>query len=248
MRSIRAPVRRAYEQPAAVEQFKEDGSAITALDRELEQRLAPRLLALDPTFGLWSEEGGWLREGTPCWHLDPVDGTANFARRLGHFASQVVLMDGDVPLFGAIYEPLMDDYAWAARGLGTHRAGRRVRVSERPPAASMVHLDISDDGLFVGRENLLARVRLGVYKVRALGSVGLHLRDVACGSVDAYLGARSSPSPLHDLGPGVLLVREAGGRATNGAGGDALADRRCLVAGGQPVHDWLVSLLAMRAS
>ena len=50
-------------------------------------------------------------------------------------------------------------------------------------------------------------------------------------------------SPLHDLGPGLLLVREAGGRDSDGAGGDPLVSQHVVVAGAPRVHDGLVALL-----
>lgn len=243
LRAIRPRVLAAYRQPAAPEEFKADGTAVTALDRELEAVLAPALLALDPAFGLRGEEGGWLREGDPAWHLDPLDGTANFARRLGLFASQAVLMEGAVPLVAAVYEPLADTLALAWRGGGAWSAGHRLAVPRRAPAACMVHLDVPEEGPLAEPGDLLARLRRGVYKVRALGSMGLHLRDVAAGRVDGFLGARADPCPLHDLGPGILLVREAGGRVSDGAGGDPLVSRRRVVAGGPALHDFLAALL-----
>ena len=39
------------------------------------------------------EEGGVIREGSPTWHLDALDGTLNFSRRLPHFVSQAALLD-----------------------------------------------------------------------------------------------------------------------------------------------------------
>jgi myo-inositol-1(or 4)-monophosphatase len=224
---------------------KEDGSAVTELDTALEREIGGVLLGLDSTFGVIGEESGELRAGSPTWHLDPLDGTANFSRRLSVFGSQVVLIDGTEPLFAAVYEPLTDLFTWAARGAGTWHAGRRVELTPREPRRAVVHVDVASSGIFMDAPALLGAVRKGTYKTRALGSIAIHLRDVAVGAADAYLGGRATVSPLHDMAPGTLLVREAGGIVSDGRGGDPLVGRTVmLAAGGAPVHDWLCEVLA----
>ena len=243
IRALQPSVLDAWRKPADAPMYKDDGSAITDLDLLLEERLAEPLLAIDEGFGLYSEEAGMIREGTPTWHLDPLDGTANFARRLGIFGTQLALVDGTTPLFSAIYEPLTDVFCWAAAGGGAWHENTRVRMVQREAREARVYVDLSRTGIFHEDETLLNRVRKGCYRVRALGSAAIHMRDVATGTADAYFGGRARVSPVHDLAPGILLIREAGGVATNGEGGDALGERRVLVVGAQPVHDWLCSLL-----
>lgn len=244
LRATRTQVLAAYRAVADPERFKDDGSAVTDLDLALEAELAAALLPLDSRYGLHGEESGVLRPGNPMWHLDPVDGTANFSRRIGLFGSQVVLMDGHEPLFAAVYEPLVDEYTWAARGAGTWHEGRRVRMPDRPRKHAVIYVDISRSGLFEERRGLVMEVRRAAYKTRALGSVAIHLRDVAIGAADGYLGGRRQITPFHDLGPGALLIREAGGLVTDEAGADALIDRRVVIAGAPRVHRWLSELVA----
>lgn len=252
--ALRAPVEDAIRalQPVVLDafravpgdaQYKADGSAITALDLEMEKRLAEPLLAIDSTFGLYSEEAGMIREGRPTWHLDPIDGTANFARRLPIFGTQVALVDGSTPLFSAIYEPMVDVFCWAAAGGGAWRENARLQVGDVDPKEARVYVDLSRTGVFHEDETLLPRVRKGAYRVRALGCVAIHARDVATGTADCYFGGRARVSPLHDLAPGMLLIREAGGTTSDGQGNDPLDERRIIVAGSQPVHDWICTLL-----
>lgn len=243
MRATRPRVMDAYREPPGDTRFKEDGSAVTDLDVALERELGAILMDIDPAFGVYGEESGELRAGTPTWHLDPLDGTANFARRLSVFGSQLVLVDGVTPLFAAVYEPLTDVFTWAARGAGTWHEGTRVRMPPRAPEACVVHLDIARSGLFRDAPRLITAIRRGCYRTRALGSVAVHLRDVAVGAADAYVGGRTHASPVHDMAPGVLLIREAGGTASDGLGADALLERGVLVAGAEPVHTWLCALL-----
>lgn len=243
MRATRPKVLAAYRKAPGRPRFKEDGSAVTDLDTELETQLGETLMALDGTFGLRGEESGWMRKGAVAWHLDPLDGTANFARRIAVFASQVVLMEGAEPLFAAVYEPLTDVFTWAARGAGTWHEGERVRVPDRAPKHAVVTVDVARHGLFAERPGLIGAIRSGCYKVRALGSIAVHMRDVAIGASEAFLGGRNSVSPLHDMAPGTLLIREADGIVSDGRGADALLERKQVVAAAPAVHDWLCGLL-----
>jgi myo-inositol-1(or 4)-monophosphatase len=242
-RALRPVVLDAFAAPVVPPRFKADRSVVTDLDVRLEEMLAPALLAWDERWGLVSEEAGKVREGTPRWVLDPLDGTYNFSRRIPLFASQAALMDERGTVFSAVYEPLRDDYTWAARGLGTWRDGRRVRVSDVEPSAAVVSIDLDERGIFIDDATLMPRLRASVYKLRALGSIGLHLRDVAVGTSDGCLGGRGQPQPLHDVAPGALLVTEAGGRATDLDGRPVLETRIGLVAGAPRLHAHLLDVL-----
>ncbi len=242
LRATRGVVQAAFAKPAAG-RLKPDGSTVTDLDVALEQQLGGVLLDLDPSWGVVGEESGVLRPGEPTWHLDPVDGTANFARRSALFASQLVLMDGSTPLFGAVYEPLRDDYTWAARGAGAWREGRRLQVADPEPARAVLYLDVADTGIFVEHTTLVPRLRAALYKIRLLGSIALQLRDVAAGVADGYLSGRGYATALHDLAPGLLICREAGAVDSDGSGGDPLERRDTLVLGTARVHDAVCAVL-----
>ena len=103
--------------------------------------------------------------------------------------------------------------------------------------------DISRRGLLQDHPGLITAIRQGCYRARALGSIAIQLRDVATGTTDGFLGGRPYPSPLHDMAPGALLIREAGGTVSDSRGSDPLLERTMLVAGGRRVHDWLCELL-----
>jgi myo-inositol-1(or 4)-monophosphatase len=242
-RAVRDDVREAFARRPGRVEMKEDRTVVTALDRRLETAIGERLLAIDPAFGLVGEEHGEMRPGDPTWYLDPLDGTLNFTRRISRFASQAVLLEGEEPVFAAVYEPLLDDYAWAARGAGAWREGRPMRVSDRPVGDAVLLLDVSKGGRFMDVPGLIRDLRRAVYRVRALGTIAVQMRDVADGAAEAFFGSRRSPSRLHDVGPGVLLVREAGGTVTDAEGRDPFAERRSLLAASPSVHAALRTLL-----
>ncbi len=246
LRGLRPTVLEAFRAPMTETTRKSDGSPVTTLDLALEKQILEGLLAFDDAFGIESEEAGTIRKRQLMWHVDPLDGTANFAARIQNFATQLVLMHGHHPLFAAVYEPLTDDFTWAARGHGAYREGRRLEMTDPDPRRSRVHLDLSNEGLFVRHPSMPMELRQRCYRVRSLGSIAIHLRDVASGAVHGYLGGRGPRTPIHDVAPGMLLVREAGGKTSDGYGHDPLIERDILIAATPRVHDWLAEEVVAR--
>ena len=77
--------------------------------------------------------------------------------------------------------------------------------------------------------------------IRRLGSAALDLAYVAAGRMDAFWEDALSP---WDLAAGILMVREAGGFATDRQGGDAMFDNGTIVAGNEVIHKALLATLA----
>ncbi|MFV1958429.1 MAG: inositol monophosphatase [Planctomycetota bacterium] len=243
-RAVRAPILEVFASPPVPVEHKDDGTVVTDLDRRLEERLAEALLALDPAFGLVGEEGGLRREGDPVWHLDPLDGTLNFTRRLPLFAVQTVLVEeGRVPLFAAIYDPLADVFGWAGRGEGAWWGGERLAVSRRGRDRALLVLDLARGGRFVTEEGFLARLRRAVYRARALGCVALDLAAVARAQAEGFVSTRRGRTPVHDFGPGLLFVREAGGLVTTFEGADPFDGCTSLLAAPPAIHADLLEVV-----
>ena len=96
------------------------------------------------------EEGGADRRRA-LWIIDPIDGTANYARGLPHYCVSIGYLERGVPTLGAIYDPSHDWLYAAARGEGAWRDGerlagqpvrrhergdRRMRLVDAPPGAT----------------------------------------------------------------------------------------------------------------
>ena len=69
--------------------------------------------------------------------------------------------------------------------------------------------------------------------MRRLGSAALDLAYVAAGRFDGFWERDLSP---WDLAAGILLIREAGGYATDLTGGSAMLDAGTIVAGNEYIH------------
>jgi len=144
---------------------------------------------------------------------------------------------------GLVYNPVMDELYTAERGSGAFLNDRRLRVAARRNLADTVigtgvpHLGRGHHGKFlVELRNVMAEVS----GIRRLGSAALDLAYVAAGRLDGFWEDGLSP---WDIGAGILLIREAGGFATDKAGGQAMFDNGEIVAGNEAIHRALLKSL-----
>ncbi len=228
-------LRRRYGRPIST-RWKGRGNVVTEADLAVERMVREALAAEFPDHGFLAEEtapssarAGWL------WVCDPLDGTKNFSRGIPHFAFTLGLWRDGEPLAGVTVQPATRETFAAAAGQGTRRNGRPCRVSniDRLDRA-VTALDLGYDELRGAAQLELARRLWGqVETVRISGSAALGLAYVAAGKWDLFVHRNMQP---WDLAAGILLVREAGGVVTDGAGRPAGLESEFIVAGTPAVH------------
>src|SRR6266851_3844708 len=198
-----------------------------------------------PGYGFIGEEGG-IREGNDkshTWIVDPLDGTTNFLHGIPQFAISIALERDGVIVAGVIYNPANEELFLAERGKGAFlndqrlRVAARRRMSEAVVACGMPHIGRGDLALF-GSE--MAAVQGEVAGLRRFGAAALDLAWVAAGRFDAFWERDLSP---WDMAAGVLMVREAGGFATDLDDGDGFFSKRQVIAGNEFLHKALLRLL-----
>jgi myo-inositol-1(or 4)-monophosphatase len=185
---------------------------LTELDGEVERLVRARLAGAFPYDGFIGEEGGG--EATDnAWVIDPIDGTANFARGLAHFCVSIGYVANGASRVGVIYDPTRDELFAAATGLGATLNGAPIKVSSvsdiRQSSVECgwsMRRPISDWVALVGR---VAATGAGVYRS---GSGALGLAYVAAGRLEAYCELHIN---AWDVAAGLALVAEAGGRAND---------------------------------
>ena len=152
-----------------------------------------------------------------CWHVDPLDGTTNFAHGYPCFAVSIGLTEDGEPIAGAVFNPIADELFTAARGEGAYLNGKPIRVSSVEKLAhSLVatgfrRISASEAQTWSTTGNL----RCAPTASARDGSAALDLCSVACGRFDAFWEFRLNS---WDTAAGMLLVREAGGTVTDLAG------------------------------
>jgi fructose-1,6-bisphosphatase/inositol monophosphatase family enzyme len=225
---------------------------VTLADTEAEADISAAVRAAWPEAAVSGEEAVAADEAQrvlmgaadPCVVVDPVDGTWNFAKGLAIFGVLVAVLRRGVPVWGLLYDPVMDDWIEAAPGAPTtfetaKGASRRLAASREAGDGRITGYVTM--GLFPReqRERLAASFP-GYARVTSLRCACHEYRMVAQGHVEFAL---SGPTPHPwDHAAGVLAVQGAGGvaRFLDGSPYDAArVDGVLLAAGSEALWDRL---------
>jgi myo-inositol-1(or 4)-monophosphatase len=218
---------------------------VSAADMRAERVLLDELRRARPRYGLLMEEGGAKRgkDEHNRWIVDPLDGTTNFLHGIPHFAISIAQEQDGAIVAGVVFEPLRDELFWAAKGAGAYLNRRRLRVSSREHLKDSL---IATGIPFRGKPkhpaflDTMAKVMPEVAGIRRFGSAALDLAWVAAGRYDGFWEFGLEP---WDIAAGLLLVREAGGRVSDIDGGDALFEKRSVIATNGRLYEPLANLV-----
>jgi myo-inositol-1(or 4)-monophosphatase len=220
---------------------------VTVYDVKVQEKLIAGLSVLFPGAQFFAEEKenapGLLENGL-CFIIDPIDGTTNFIHEMHCSAISVGLYDRKEPVFGAVYDPYLDEMFWAVRGEGAFLNDRPIGVADRPLEKALVSFGSSPynrrefgDGFF----KQLYRVFLATADIRRGGSAALDLCFVAAGRTDAFFEQVLSP---WDYAAGYLILREAGGVITDLRGQPLkIGEKTSVLAANAVLHKEMLSLL-----
>jgi len=225
--------------------LKGPGDYVSQADRRAEEILYTELSRARPGYAFLMEERGVV-EGSDDqhrWIVDPLDGTTNFLHGIPIFAISIALERQGQIVAGVIYNPAMDELYTAERGGGAFMNDRRLRVAARRNLSDTVvgtgipHLGRGHHGrALVDLRNVMGEVA----GIRRLGSAALDLAYVAAGRMDGFWEDWLAP---WDMAAGILLVREAGGFASDRAGAQEMFDNGSIVAGNEAIHKALLTTL-----
>lgn len=200
--------------------LKDDGSFVTELDRRVEDDLRARLLARFPGCEFLGEEGpaGVLDATRPRFILDPIDGTAAFARGLNFYAISLALLDADgSPHLAVLHLPGMGRWSVATFSEGratpyavvTTAAGTQVQ----PTAFAAPRLEFGDwrsAYLYLGSDpHRQLELSRWPGKVRALGATAAHLGLLLDDTIDP-LAVIVTRYKIWDVAAGLALAEAAG--------------------------------------
>lgn len=153
-----------------------------------------------------------------CFIIDPIDGTTNFIHDYKQSAISVAMFSRGVAVFGAVYDPYLDELFYAVKNSGAYLNGKKIKVSERPVDKAVISYGTSPyykKELGAKTFSMCKDVFDVVADVRRTGSAALDLAYVAAGRTEGFFEFRLSP---WDIAAGSVLISEAGGIITDMCG------------------------------
>lgn len=221
---------------------KEDGTDVTDADIAVEELIRGELLWHTPDDEIYGEEAGTTAGiSGRRWIIDPIDGTAYFARRIPLFSNLLAYEDEYGPAIGVINRPVARQMVFAGRGLGCWVRSGQDR-DQRPVLRHNTELRLARVQLVNPASwhgELLATLHDNVWITGYLGGV----TGVLTGMLDAVVMA-GSPQGYEDLAPLPVIMGEAGGRVTDLSGGPVLSGPGTALVSSGHLHDELLNLLA----
>lgn len=207
-------LREEYDRPPEI-RYKGEVDLVTQADRRSEEAIVARLSKYFPDHAIAAEEGSGHESGSAFrWHVDPLDGTTNFAHGYPCFCVSIALAQGGNLLAGVVYNPIYEELYAAARGEGATLNGRKIDVSKVSTLATSllctgfpVHKRLANPNIHYYWDFTLRS-----HGVRRDGSAALDLACVAAGRFDGFWEFNLNK---WDTAAGVLLVEEAGGRVSD---------------------------------
>jgi myo-inositol-1(or 4)-monophosphatase len=221
--------------------FKGPQDYLTEVDGETEDLISARLGEAFPHDGFIGEEtaGRTAHDDGAIWVVDPIDGTANFARGIAHFCVSIACVAGGRIEVGVIYDPIRDELFSARRGGGAWLNGAAIKASE---AGSLANATVevgwnvrSGAAKYV---DLIRRVVLWGAAPFRTGSGALAVAYVAAGRRDGFVEHHIN---AWDCLAAILLVQEAGGYVSDFLANDGLTKGNALIACAPGLKDALIS-------
>jgi histidinol-phosphatase len=202
---------RHFRQARLQVELKPDASPVSEADRAIESAARSLVLQRHSGMGIWGEEEGQTGPEDLRLILDPIDGTRNFIRGIPVFATLLAIEQEGEVVAGLVSAPALHRRWHAARGAGAWSGSERLRVSaiDQWALAQVFHGSLGGSEARTmppGMDRLLG----GAGRTRGFGDFWQHLL-VAEGAGEVSVDVMVSP---WDIAPLLVIVEEAGGRAT----------------------------------
>ncbi len=234
-----AEITRKYFRQLSIVDRKDDGSPVTIADQQVEELIRACINREFPGHGIIGEEFDEQTGSEPyTWVIDPIDGTKSFIAGAFDFGTQFALLRNGQPVFGAVYQPILDDL-YMGDNQSAEWNGQPIEVKSVGDLSNAILLgtDLLNVGQFQDGP-AFQRLTDRVQYCRTWGNCfGYTL--LASGLADIMLDPVMS---AWDTLPVIPIVRGAGGVVTDWQGGDPVTGTS-LVASSAPIHARIIEML-----
>lgn len=186
---------------------------VTEYDQKVEHFLKEKIKIVYPEHEILAEESasGQFYTEKPCWIIDPLDGTVNFARSIPFFSISIALCIKNQIELGVVLNVMHDELFVAVRGHGAYLNGKKIESSKTQHLKEAILATGFPYDLIYNPnhciEHFIEILRLGV-PIRRMGSAAIDLCYVAAGRFDGFWEISLKP---WDFCAGALIVEEAKG-------------------------------------
>ena len=184
---------------------------VTTSDLAVQHFLTERLGALLPGSGFLCEEEDFVdTKHRDVWVIDPIDGTANYARGIENCCISVALVRNGVMSLGVVYSPWRGELYMAEAGKGAFCNGEPIHVSDRPFEKGMLFTAMCTyrKEFALACRDIMYDLYMDCCDFRRTGSAAVELCLMAAGKLDLYFEMRLMP---YDYAAAALILQEAGG-------------------------------------
>lgn len=191
---------------------------VTSSDLAVQHFLTERLGELLPGSGFLCEEEDFKDlSHDSVWVIDPIDGTANYARGNENCCISVALVQDGAATLGVVYSPWRGELYSAVKGEGAFCNDKPIHVSDRPFEQGLLFTAMSTYRKELARRcsDIIYDIYMRCNDVRRTGSAAVELCLMAAGYADLYFEIRLMP---WDYAAASLILTEAGGTVCDGFG------------------------------
>ncbi len=197
-------------------QLKGKANLVTKADVASQKTILKLITKNFPSHDYLAEENDIKNTGSDyVWVIDPIDGTTNFAHTFPQIGISIALFYKGEPVLGGVTNPISGETFLAQKGKGATLNGKKIHVSKTAKLDQSLLVTGFPYNRFTRMPELLKRFESflnSCHDVRRLGSAALDLCWLAAGRTDGYWEDNLNP---WDVGAGVLILQEAGGKVTD---------------------------------
>jgi myo-inositol-1(or 4)-monophosphatase len=221
------------------QEIKQDGSPVTAIDKEINKLVISSIKSAYPDHGILGEEESYGSGNEEYqWLCDPIDGTKCFILGIPACVFMLALAKNGKILMTVIYNPFEKKLYHAVKGGGSFCNNEHIHVNKE---------EIVGGYILFGEYRSLDMARSVVASgglVELVPGTGYKCTMIASGRGSGMIKVAGDVD-YHDLGPGSLLVEEAGGKVTDLAGNELSYDEPIItgvIISNAAVYDSLLSI------
>lgn len=208
---------------------------LTEEDIRIERALTKLVLDAHPDHTIFAEEEhDKFVAAKDVWVFDPISATRAFIEGRPHYASVVSHVREGKTRFAAVYDPSADELFTTQAGGGAFLNGEPMHVSS---ATERVLLNIASSCYDTPEAVALRTSAQDFQPLRNEVSFAVNYAWVAAGRFDGVVSVAKDAFPEF---AGELLIREAGGKLTNAAGGNVQSDDRLFIGGNPAMYNDLM--------